>query len=147
MQFCLEAQIEASPETVFNRLADLNGYTDWLPKSREYNRTQLEDNEMRAGARYTDFTGSGPMTGVVLEYDPPRCIAFQQELTVLGMRAVARSHYELEPSGAGTHVQRTYTFTIPWILRPSLLFLGRILRRENQRVLAALKKACEDVGA
>ncbi len=75
---------------------------------------------------------------------PPTRIGFRQRYPVaFGAQISVRMEYTLTADGGGTRVSRRHVFKMPLLLRPMELFLKGKIITENERILAALKRAVE----
>jgi uncharacterized protein YndB with AHSA1/START domain len=130
-------------ERVFELLADLPNYPQWLPPSGLYATTVVSETPIRLGTTYLDRSKQGPLQGRVTEYQPPHVLGFHQEAQWALGRLSIDIHYHLEPLDGITRVHRT---TAPQ-LSGALALLGpvviRSIRRENQRTLARMKQYLE----
>ena len=92
---------------VFERLADLPGYTRWMHRTGLFRRCGLtSEAPVRKGTTYFDATRMGTFEGEVTEFVPPSRIAFRETLRWFGSGMTqARPEYFLE----GTRTQRSFT--------------------------------------
>ena len=140
-----EVGIERPVEDVFAVLSAVEKYHEWLPPSDIYLRTELADDEpIKQGAKYVDIQKGAKMPGEVHIYEAPRRIGFRQRLKMpLGSQLKVRIEYTLIADGNGTHVVRHHVFQLPLLLRPAVLLLRSKIITENERIVAALKRAVE----
>lgn len=141
-----EVTIDRPIEDVFAVLAAVERYHEWLPPSETFVRTELADDEpIKQGATYIDYQTKGvQMPGSVHLYQPPTRIGFSQQLSLpLGARVFVTMEYTLTSDGNGTHVLREYVFRMPLLLRPMERVLKGKILEENDRIVAALKRALE----
>jgi uncharacterized protein YndB with AHSA1/START domain len=104
------AQIDGSPETIFDLIADVPKYSRWLPDSSAFGGTvDVTPYPVRLGTTYLD---AGPIEkpGSVTEYDPPKHISFHHMVQLrrgpLNTDVDARIRYTFEPNDGGTFVDR-----------------------------------------
>ncbi|WP_426520682.1 SRPBCC family protein [Diaminobutyricibacter sp. McL0618] len=139
----LMIQINASPERVYATLADLNGYRDWLSRSR----TTAERNQpVGTGASYIDASLIGTAQGVVLQCEPDRLLVFHQAAAPRrsgGSRIAITSRYELMPIDGGTRVLRTGTILTSGLITAAHVMVVAAVKSENRRTLRALKDFLE----
>lgn len=135
-------------EVVFNRLAAIDDYGQWLPPSVIFRDTRLvhPDDPVRTGTEFYDFSNFGRLWGEVTDYAPPRMIAFRQRLTLRGFVAFESfPSYSLTSDDDHTHVDhvgRARFFGMYRMLEP----VGRLMaRRERRRVVDALQESLEQV--
>ena len=152
LHFEFTAQINGSPDTIFDLLADMPNYGRWLPGSSAYGGTvNVTPYPVRLGTTYLD---AGPVEkpGEVTEFARPHRIGFHHVVQIRRPFATdvdARVRYTLEPKDGGTFVTRDLDLGMD--LR-GLLMLARPLlvvafRRENSRTLACLKAFVERASA
>ena len=142
-----EITIDKPVEDVFAVLAAVEKYNEWLPQSDTFVRTELAKAEpIEMGATFVDYQAHGvEMPGEVHIYDPPTRIGFRQHHPVaFGAQISVRMEYTLTADGDGTHVRRHHVFRMPLLLRPMELILRGKIITENERIVAALKRAVED---
>jgi len=143
MQTDYELVVGRATSEVFDVLAAVDRYHEWLPPSKMYVRTELT-GEMGQGCEYVDHhSGGGSMSGVVHIYEPPTRIGFRQERRIAFGRAVIRVEYTLKSDGAGTHILRHHAFDTSLHLRPGEWIFKKRLVAENERVMHALAKLLE----
>jgi hypothetical protein len=144
------AQIEGSPETIFDLVADMPNYGRWLPGSRAFGgTTEVSPYPVRLGTTYLDAGPAGQRPGSVTGYDPPKSIAFHH--TMLLKRGPLKANidvhirYLFEPVERATRVVRDLDLTIqiPGLLRVMEPLVVSAFRKENVRILAELKRYVE----
>ena len=130
---------------VFARLADLDGYRMWMPRSGLFRRSgQSSDGSVGRGTPYVDATWLGTLRGEVSEYEPPTRIGFRETLRWFGSDMMeARPEYVLEADGDTTvvhHVAVGELFGIMRLVKPVAALLAR---GERERTVASLKRSLE----
>jgi uncharacterized protein YndB with AHSA1/START domain len=140
------ARIEGPPETIFDLIADMPNYGRWLPGSNAFGGTTgVSPYPVRLGTTYLDAGPAGERPGSVIEYEPPKRIAFLQTMLLkrgpLTADTEIRIGYALEPVEGATRVLRSLDLTIriPGLLKIVQPLVVAAFRRENARVLAELK--------
>ena len=134
--------IDASPERVFATLADLDGYSHWLPRTR----TCALGAPIGKGTSYTDASLIGTARGTILEYEPDRLLVFQQ---TAAPRRSGRSilsiaiRYELTPIGGRTRVVRTGSVTMGGLIGVVRPLAAAAIASENRRTMRVLKEHLE----
>jgi uncharacterized protein YndB with AHSA1/START domain len=145
-----ETEIRGSSEAIFTIIADLTGYHRWLGGSDSFESiTEISPLPAGVGTTYTDAGPAGTRRGTITEFDPPTTIAFHQPMQVSGpIRGTIDIHVRctLVQTDEVTHVKRDLT-----ILPRGLLLLAQPIvlaafRRENERMLLALKHHVEGEG-
>jgi uncharacterized protein YndB with AHSA1/START domain len=135
-----ETMIQRPIEDVFNLIADLPHYGQWLPPSSLYGSvTQYSALPVGRGTQYVDQGKVTRMTGRVTAFEAPKHITFQQStVSMLGALEV-EIRYTLESVSDGTRVIREVH------VHPGGAFgliQGRLLksiRQESERILASMK--------
>lgn len=137
--------VERSIETVFDHIRDLAGYKSWLPVSETFREvTDISSSLVRMGTTYVDRGPAAVMHGEVTEMEPPRLIAFQQEMHfkrgMLGGGLTIFIHYELEAHGnAETLITRELRMRTSGMLVMMRPVLAGAIRKENERILQCMK--------
>ena len=137
--------IQRQPETIYQLLLDFSGYKAWLPASKIYGETALtSDYPVRVGTTYVDRGQSSVMYGEVVALEPAKSIAFHQitnshpgSFFTNSMDITVR--YTLKSVPEGTQVTRELTLRtrgLFFLLQGALL---PAIRKENQRIMAAMK--------
>jgi uncharacterized protein YndB with AHSA1/START domain len=139
--------VEAPAEEIFAVIADVAGYATWLPGSKSFGvTTDISPLPVGLGTTYVDAGPAGVRRGEVTAYEPPGRICFHQPMDVAGpLRGTIDIHlcHTLEPTDGATRVGRELTLGIPGALKLATPLIKGMFRKENQRVLAALKAHCE----
>lgn len=145
------AGVAATPDVLFELLADLPNYRRWLPGSTAFGETtDVDPYPVRLGSRYHDGKPGEPgkdWWGTVTGFQPPGALDFHHVIHVAQLRATADAHihYSLEQEGGRTNVTRWLVLDIsmPFILRPLRRAIISGFDRENVRAMAALKEYAE----
>jgi hypothetical protein len=144
------AQIEGSPEIIFDLIADMPNYGRWLPGSEAFGgTTQVSPYPVRLGTTYLDGGPAGLRPGSVTGYDRPHYIAFHH--TMLLKRGPLTANIDvhvrctLELVERATRVIRALDLPIqiPGLLKPAEPLAVYSFRKENVRILAELKRYVE----
>ncbi len=141
-------QIEGSSETIFALIADITHYDRWLPSSRSFGAvTQVSNMPVGLGTTYVDNGPSGAMHGSIIDYQPPKRIAFRQSMPIKLLLFAGNldmtQHYMLEPVGEATRVNREVSFHLPGVLKVAQPVVASTVRRESERLLQVLKRYVE----
>ncbi|GCE22704.1 SRPBCC family protein [Dictyobacter kobayashii] len=137
--------IQRQPEAIYQVLLDLTGYKVWLPSSNMHSETTLtSDYPIRVGTTYVDRGPSSVMQGEIIELEPARKIVFRQTTSpqrrsFLASKLDITTRYTLEPIAEGTRVKRELTLHVGGLFFVLQVVLIRLIRQENERILAALK--------
>lgn len=126
--------VEASPETVWQLLADVRAWPAWNRAVRE---ARLE-GPFAPGSRIRWQAGPGRITSVLQEVDPPRLLGWTGRS--MGIRAV--HVWRLRPSGRGSEL----TTEESWRGLPVKLAPGRLRASLEQAVqdgLGSVKREAE----
>ena len=137
--------IDAPPQAVFDRLADLAHYDDWLPSSNLFKTSmEISDSPARHGTKYVD----NGLHGEVTVCQPPQNLTFHQ-LTNLKLAGFIPAGvditiaYQLKADGVGTNLTRDVTVQVSGAAKLLQSRLMSSIAAENQRILAALKLGLE----
>jgi hypothetical protein len=140
------AQIIGSPETIFDLIADMPNYGRWLPGSEAFGATtQVSPYPVRLGTTYLDAGPAGERPGSVTRFDRPKSIAFHHNMLLKRWPLIANidAHilYTIEPIDSITAVTRDIdlTFQIPGVMKLAEPLVLSAFRKENVRLLLALK--------
>ncbi len=130
---------------VFERLADLPGYRQWMHRDGVFAGTELTSlPPIRAGTTYVDRTRMGRFVGAVTEYVPATRIAFSETLSWFGRPLTqARPSYVLEADGDWTvvhHVAEGELYGPMRLLKPATAWMAT---RERTHTLDSLKRSLE----
>jgi uncharacterized protein YndB with AHSA1/START domain len=151
IRFQIDRTIERPIEDVFDRLADVDGYRDWMPDSGLFiDSVQATDEPVGVGAEYRDRSRIGTLPGRVVEFDRPVRLSFHQVLR-RRHKTVFDSNpgYVLEPAGDGArtvvhHMARGELHGLFKLLTP---VVALVARRERRRVVDALQRSLEATAA
>jgi uncharacterized protein YndB with AHSA1/START domain len=139
--------IAASPEGVFDLVADLHGYGRWLTSSTDYEGTsEISPPPVEVGTTYVEHSRQGVRRGMVIAVARPDVIAFRQPMTLrprLAGTIDSTVTMSVSATAIGARVTRTVELGIPrriGFLRS--VIVGRYAR-ESERLLAALKRHAE----
>ncbi len=145
----LDEVIEKPVEEVFERLADLNDYSQWLSHWGIFTKSwQTSEGPVELGTTYDDKGKMGTFHGDVSDFEKPRKVAFKEDLYWFGTHVVeARPGYELESDGDSTKLHfhgegELYGFYK--VMRPMLAVMGKA---ERKRTIKALKRSLESQAA
>ena len=70
---------------VFARLADLDGYGEWMHRTGLFRRSgQASDGPVGLGTAYLDATKMGTFRGEITDYQQPSRLAFRETLRWFG---------------------------------------------------------------
>ncbi|MET4639993.1 SRPBCC family protein [Mycetocola sp. 2940] len=148
IEFTLTRVVHAEISDVFARLADINGYNEWMPKKGSTLRRtqQTSPGPPALGTTYRDQTTFGPTPGEIVGFQPPHALVYhwwdtskRGTVTLEGWPA-----YRLEPSAEGStlvhHDARLQTYGM---YRLATGLLRRIAKKERTVTLEALAASFE----
>jgi uncharacterized protein YndB with AHSA1/START domain len=144
------AQIDGTPERLFDLVADMPNYSRWLPNSSAFGGTvDVKPYPVRLGTTYLD---AGPILkpGSVTEFDRPWHISFYHTVQIrkgpLKTDVDAQIRYTFDPGNGSTFVERklVLAFNLQGIFRLALPLLLYGFDKENTRTLATLKRYVEE---
>ena len=128
---------------VFDRLADIGGYSSWMPRTGLFGSCRTTDGD----ADYWDRSRIGRWRGRVVVIDRPTRIGFRQTLRWFGKDVMeARPSYLLEfEHGVTTvhHVAEGELFGVFRVMKPVTALLAK---RERRLILDALTSSLESTG-
>lgn len=140
----IDAVIERPIEQVFDRLVDIPGYNDWMPRSGLFvSCTTRAADPVREGTSYVDRTRLGPVHGEVVAFERPTRVVFHYTARMLGTTVMEGwPGYELEPAGDTStrvrHVATGQPRSFFRLLRPLVQWLAE---NERRRTVDALKQS------
>jgi len=137
--------IDRPISVVFARLADLDGYRNWMRRTGLFRRSgQSTEGPVGRGTAYVDATWMGTFRGEVSDYAPPGRIGFRETLRLFGTDLMeARPAYVLEADRDTTivhHVAEGELFGIVRWMKPVAALLAR---GERTRTVESLKRSLE----
>jgi uncharacterized protein YndB with AHSA1/START domain len=140
-----ETVINQSIEAVFERLIDIDGYSDWLPPSRVFiNSKQTSNGSVGAGSTFEDTTRIGTFRGRVTVFQRPTNVAFRMRLHWLGVLVMeSRPAYRLQALKGSTnlHLRAEGELNGPFkILKP---YVAARALEERYRTVEILKESLE----
>lgn len=147
----LERTIGAPIQDVFARLADINGYVEWMPRKGSILRhtQQTSPGEPGLGTTFLDKTLYGPTPGEIVAFDPPHTLTYHWwdssrsgKLNLEGWPG-----YSLESLDDDTtlvrHHAKIQTYRLYRLATP---LLRRIAVKERTTTVDALKASFEATG-
>jgi uncharacterized protein YndB with AHSA1/START domain len=137
--------IDRPIEDVFDRLADLNGYREWMRRTGLFRRSgQTSAGPIGLGTAYFDATRMGTFRGEVTDYARPGRIGFRETLRLFGARLMeARPTYVLEADRDKTivhHVAEGELFGLTRLMKPVAALMAR---SERARTVKSLRRSLE----
>ncbi len=144
VEFELVRVIDAPIDDVFDRIADIGGYAEWMPKRGSLLRQteQTSPGPVGLGTTYFDQTSAGDTPGDVAEFERPTRIVFHWwDASSSGrLKAEGWPGYRLAPIGPGStevrHHARLQIYGFSRLATPVYRWLAR---RERTVVIEALK--------
>ena len=145
-----QVDIAASPEVVFDLIADLHEYGRWLPSAGDYEGTsEISPPPVGVGTTYVEHSRTGVRHGVVIALARPDVIAFRQPMTLrprsLGTIASTVT-MSVSANAVGARVTRTIELGIPRRLKLVRSTIVGRYARESERMLRRLKAYAEALG-
>lgn len=144
-----ETNVEAPIEDVFERVADMPHYKDWLPNSNAFGGTKdVSPYPVQLGTHYLDYGPQGERPGVVNFFDRYTKLGFRHTMLVnnlgLNLNTDIQIIYQFQDVDAkSTVVKRQLIMTITGPKRSMLAvpFVKLAFVRENRRIMRALKRS------
>ena len=142
----LTRTIRAPAAEVFTRLADIEGYDEWMPAKGSIRRhsTQTSPGPPAVGTTYEDVTLMGQIPGEIVELEPPRRLVYHWwDRTSSGRtKTEGWPGYTLEAVGEReTLVRHDARLRAHGTWRLATPMLRLMARRERVAVLDALEKS------
>jgi uncharacterized protein YndB with AHSA1/START domain len=143
----VETMIDRPIEEVFDRLVDIDGYSEWLPPSSVFlDSWQTSEGPVALGTTFIDKTRVGLYHGRVTAFRKPTQVNFRMRLRWLGLDVMeSRPQYELEPANNGrteiSHVAEGKLYGLFKLLEP---YVAIQARRERSRTVQKLKESLEE---
>jgi uncharacterized protein YndB with AHSA1/START domain len=130
---------------VFERLADVPGYSRWMHRTGLFRRSGLtSEAPVRNGTTYVDVTRMGNFEGEVTQFVPSSRIAFRETLRWFGSGTMqARPEYVLDGDDDATVVHHVAVGELyGWMrfMKPAAALMAHV---ERTRTLNALKRSLE----
>jgi uncharacterized protein YndB with AHSA1/START domain len=137
-----EIAIDASPETVFDVLANPSSYAYWVVGAKKIRGA--DEGFPKAGTRLHHTVGVGPLTlrdhTTVIEEQRPRRLVLEANLKSLGSALIT---LDLSPDGGGTRVVMTERPSRGLPARLGMRVGNVVLRGRNFLSLERLKELAE----
>ena len=144
-----ERTIAAPASDVFAIVADIANTARWLPGSAMFGGVKdVTPDPVCLGTTFVDYGRLGKRYGSVIDFVPDSFITFHQPMDFKAPvpgRVDVRVRYTFEPLEGRTRVVRRLEAALD-IAGPGQLlapFVFASIRRENERIMSALKKHAE----
>ena len=151
IEFELTRTVTAPVDDVFDRLADIEGYNDWMPRTGSIRRhsQQVTPGQPGLGTTYLDRTVFGPTPGEIAEFEPPHTLVYHwwDRSRTGRLQLEGWPEYSLQADGPGaTVVRHRVTIHTHGIYRLATPLLRRITLRERTTIMEALTASFEPTG-
>jgi len=151
IEFDLTRTVDAGIQDVFARLADINGYSDWMPEQGSMLRRtqQTSPGPPALGTTYLDETSFGPTPGEIAEFQPPHTLVYHWwDKTKAGrLKLEGWPAYRLEAGDGETTLVRHHAEVRTYgVYRLATPLLRRMAMKERAATLAALAASFESRG-
>jgi uncharacterized protein YndB with AHSA1/START domain len=148
IEFELTRTVHAGIQDVFERLADIKGHNDWMPKTGSMLRRtrQTSPGAPAVGTTYLDETTYGPTPGEIAEFQPPHTLVYHwwDKSKAGKLKLEGWPAYRLEMTDDGsTLVRLTAKMHTYGMYRLATPVLRRIARKERSVTLDALAASFE----
>ncbi|MGJ3237069.1 MAG: SRPBCC family protein [Anaerolineae bacterium] len=145
IEFEIETVINRPIEEVFERIANISRYSNWLPKTGLFiNTEQGVDGPVTLGTPYTDKTTIGMWHGEVIQFERPHKVEFQHQLRWFGIPVMqTRPGYQLESTAGGTKVYHKAEGELYGVFKLMRRMASRMAKAERKRTLNALKDSLQ----
>lgn len=130
---------------VFERLADVPGYGQWMHRTGLFRRCGLtSEGPVGIGSTYVDATRMGTFEGEVTEFVPSSRIAFRETLCWFGSRITqARPEYFLDGDEEATVVHHIAVGELLGWMRFMKPAAALMAKAERTRTLNSLRRSLE----
>jgi uncharacterized protein YndB with AHSA1/START domain len=141
----IDTKIHRPIGKVFERLVDIDSYSDWLPQSRVFlDCEQTSKGPVDVGTTFIDRTRIGTYKGQVTELQRPTRVSFRMRLRWFGVNVMeSRPTYILEPVEDGTRVQHLAEGELYGLFRLLEPYVAIRARMERERTVDTLKRSLE----
>ncbi len=142
----IEKLIPQPIDKVFERLADIQGYNDWMPGGGLFIACSKDSSgPVGKGTIYSDRTRLGTVRGEVFEFDRPTRLTFHYTARLLGVKVMEGwPGYKLKKLNDSStyvyHHARGKLFNGFQLFRP---LVQRIAQSERQRTVDALNQSLQ----
>ena len=148
IEFEVTRTVHAVIQDVFDRLADIEGYNEWMPKKGSMLRRtrQISPGAPALGTTYLDETSAGPTPGEISAFEPPHAIVFHwwDRSKAGALRLEGWPGYRLETGEDGsTVVRHSARLETHGAYRLATPLLRRIAKKERTATLEALAASFE----
>lgn len=131
-------EIARSPEDVFDYCVDLTREPEWNPKARRVEK--ISDGPIGVGSRFqAEFLKGSPMSIEFMRFERP----LAWETSGRSARLDAKGEGRISATQRGAHLVIRMELTPKGALRFLLPILGRFMRHQQGRNLAAIKQVLE----
>ena len=140
-------EIACAPERLFDLLADLRAYEQWLPRSSAFHGTMdITPGAVAAGTRYVEPGPFGTRHGAVTRFERSVTLDFEQPMTMkppaLG-RIGIRVFHRIDATPDGARLTRRLELTPSGPIRFVWPLIARAFVAENERMMPLIKAAAE----
>lgn len=141
----ITTEINCPREEAFDCLADISCFRDWMPRKGLYrDGAQISGGAAQKGTTYYDRSILGKLKGVVVAFERPKEIEFQQKLRWFGIPVMeSRPRYVLEATENGTRLHHTAEVRLFGIFGIFKFPAKKLAWNERNRVVKALKNKLE----
>jgi hypothetical protein len=143
----VEKMIDWPIEDVFDRLVDIDGYSEWLPQSRVFlDSWQTSKGPVTQGTTFIDKTWVGLYRGRVTTFQRPTQVNFRMRLRWVSLDVMeSRPQYKLAPVKNNRteirHVAEGKLYGPFKLLEP---YVAIHAQRERNRTVQILKESLEE---
>lgn len=141
----ITTEINCPRDEAFDCLADISGFRDWMPRKGLYrDSAQISGEETQKGTTYYDRSLLGKLKGVIVAFERPNEIEYQQKLYWFGIPVMeSRPRYVLEATEKGTRLHHTGEVRLFGVFGVFKFPAKKLAWGERRRVIKALKLKLE----
>jgi len=145
IDFEIDTVIPRPIEEVFDRLVDIDGYSNWLPESEVFvDCRKTSEGPVDVGTKYRDETRYGVIPGEVVAFERPTKVTFENRARWHGRSLMeTRPSYVLEPVDGGTRVRLLAEAELHGLFKLVRPFVSLRARKERSRTLEALARSLD----
>jgi hypothetical protein len=141
MEITVSVDVAASPELVFDLMADARNEPRWNSQVSETDLTSAEP--IGAGTTFRTVNRGQEYVATITEFDRPRDFTYE----VVGKTMEITGRMSFVGAGAGTHVEGTFDMRPQGPMKLMLPLMAPLVRRDFPKQFASFKQLCESRAA
>ena len=133
-------ELQATPEAIFDIIADVEREPEWIPNVERVRKTS--EGPVALGTTWvSEALVMGRLTEnptEMTEFERPRAIGYRHTAPV-----EIRIRYELSPTDDGTNLRFTFDGSMPWYLKPLTPLARRQATSQTDAIFANLERLAQ----